>query len=59
MVKLIFFRYLEFSYKKSCFKTIVFYRENLPVKNHGFKTIVFIGTFEEALQGLVRPVGTL
>ena len=32
---------LEFSDEKSDFQTIVFNRENLPVKTNGFKTIVF------------------
>ena len=33
------------------FKTMVFYRENLPVKNNGFKTLFVIVIFEEALKG--------
>ena len=35
------------------------YRDNLPVKNDGFKTMFFIGIFEEALMGLIRPSRTL
>ena len=35
---------------------MVFYRENLLVKNNGFKTIFVIGIFEEALKGLIRPL---
>ena len=32
-------------YKKYGFETMVFYRENLPVKNHGFKTMIFYRDF--------------
>ena len=42
--------------KKYCFKTVVFYRENLPLKNHGFKTIVFYKDFDMAHKGLIREL---
>ena len=43
---------LQFSYEKYCFKTIDFYRENLPVKSNYFKTIVFYREFRRALRAL-------
>ena len=45
--------------KKNGFKTMFSYREKLPVKTHGFKTMVFMGIFEEALNGLTRPLRAL
>ena len=38
---------------------MVFYRENLPVKNNGFKTMVFYRDLDKALKGLVRPLRAL
>ena len=52
-------------YAKIGFQNHGSYRENVPVKNHGFKTMYFIGIFEEALKGqllrqlLARPMGGL
>ena len=41
------------------FETIGFYMEIIAVKNHGFKTMFFIGIFEEALKGLIRRIRAL
>ena len=41
------------------FKTMFFYKGNIPVKNHGFKSIVFYRDFEEAFKGLIRPLRAL
>ena len=38
---------------------MVIYREHLPVKNNGFKTMIFMRIFEEALKGLIRPLRDL
>ena len=33
---------IEFSYEKHGFKTMVFYREIIPVKNNGFETMFLL-----------------
>ena len=35
---------------------MVFYRGNLPVKNNGFKTMIFIGDLCRGLQGPYKAV---
>ena len=45
--------------KKYGFKTMVFDRAILHVKNYGFKTMFFMEIFEEALKGLKRPLRAL
>ena len=57
--KISFFQILEFSNEKQGFKSMFFYRANLPVKNPGFKIMFFVGIFEEALKSLIRPLGAL
>ena len=51
---------LQFSYEEDGFKTMVSYRNNLPVKNNGFKTMFFMFfTWPyKALMGLIRPLRT-
>ena len=41
------------------FKTIVFYSENSPVKNYGFKTMFFYKVFEGPWKALKAHEGPL